>query len=72
MANTCSYGDELLGHVTSGAYGHTLGGAVGLAWVNGDVPAEGTVEIRGERIPRRSDMHRSTTRRANGSEADAS
>jgi glycine cleavage system aminomethyltransferase T/glycine/D-amino acid oxidase-like deaminating enzyme len=45
------HADELIGHVTSGAYGHTLGGGVGLAWVSGDVPAEGTVEIRGERIP---------------------
>jgi 4-methylaminobutanoate oxidase (formaldehyde-forming) len=45
------YGDRRIGHVTSGAYGHTLGAAVGLAWIDGDVPIEGTVEVRGERVP---------------------
>ncbi len=45
-------GKERIGHVTSGAYGHTLGAAVGLAWVDGvlgsDLPA--SVEIRGQRV----------------------
>lgn len=27
-------GDEIVGHITSGAYGHTLGGAVGLGYVS--------------------------------------
>ncbi len=30
---------EAVGHVTSGAYGHTIGGACGLAYVRGDVAA---------------------------------
>ena len=29
---------NIVGHVTSGAYGHTVGGAVGLAYVLADVP----------------------------------
>ena len=29
-------GDEIVGHVTSAAYGHTLGGAVGLGYVNAE------------------------------------
>ncbi|MDP9184431.1 MAG: hypothetical protein M3O29_02035 [Actinomycetota bacterium] len=45
-------GKERIGHVTSGAYGHTLGAAVGLAWVHGelgsDLPA--SVEVRGQRV----------------------
>jgi 4-methylaminobutanoate oxidase (formaldehyde-forming) len=41
----------LVGHITSGAYGHTLGGAVGLGYVSaipGDAPEavlEGTYEV---------------------------
>ena len=27
-------GDEIVGHITSGMYGHTLGGAVGLGYVS--------------------------------------
>jgi len=50
---------ELVGHITSGAYGHTLGGAVGLGYVHtepGAPPAaalEGTfkIEVACERIP---------------------
>ncbi len=34
-------GDEIAGYVRSGMYGHTLGGAVGLGYV--DVPADGDV-----------------------------
>jgi 4-methylaminobutanoate oxidase (formaldehyde-forming) len=46
-------GDERVGHVTSGAYGHTLGGAVGLAWVHGEVSADApvTVEVRNRKVP---------------------
>jgi len=29
-------GDEIVGHITSAAYGHTLGGAVGLGYVNAE------------------------------------
>jgi 4-methylaminobutanoate oxidase (formaldehyde-forming) len=47
------------GHVTSGAFGHTLGAAVALAWVDGDEPvtAEGlaaadvAVEVRDRLVP---------------------
>jgi glycine cleavage system aminomethyltransferase T/glycine/D-amino acid oxidase-like deaminating enzyme len=44
--------DRPVGHVTSGGYGHTLGGPVGLAWVHGEVPqaADVTVEVRGQQI----------------------
>jgi glycine cleavage system aminomethyltransferase T len=58
------HGESLLrngvrvGHVTSGAYGHTIGAAVGLAWVHGDVADPGwipegtwTVEIRTREVP---------------------
>jgi glycine cleavage system aminomethyltransferase T/glycine/D-amino acid oxidase-like deaminating enzyme len=46
-------GDERVGHVTSGAYGYTLGGAVGLAWMHGDVPEDVpvTVEVRDRWVP---------------------
>jgi 4-methylaminobutanoate oxidase (formaldehyde-forming) len=42
-------GKERLGYVTSGAYGHHLGAAVGLAWVHGDLAADlpVSVEVRG-------------------------
>ena len=43
-------GSDRIGHVTSGAYGHHLGAAVGLAWVNGEfgshLPA--SVRVRGK------------------------
>jgi len=50
--------DELVGHVTSGAYGHTLGGCIGLGYVHlgdGEKPTEiinGSyeIEVAGERI----------------------
>ncbi len=45
---SCS-ADERIGHVTSGAYGHTLGAAVGLAWVHGDLPGRGADVGRGPR-----------------------
>ena len=46
----------LVGHITSGAYGHTLGGAIGLGYVDSvkaPDPAEGdfSVEVAGERVP---------------------
>ena len=48
--------DDLVGHVTSGAYGHTLGGAIGLGYVDTATapdPAQGgfSIEVAGERIP---------------------
>ena len=48
--------DDLVGHVTSGAYGHTLGGAIGLGYVDTATapnPAEGgfRIEVAGKRIP---------------------
>ena len=48
--------DALVGHITSGAYGHTLGGAIGLGYVNtvkAPNPIEGgfCIEVAGERIP---------------------
>jgi len=46
-------GEERVGHVTSGGYGYTLGGAVGLAWIHGDVPEDVpvTVEVRNRPVP---------------------
>ena len=50
------HGDTLVGHVTSGAYGHTLGGAIGLGYVDTKKvpdPAEGgfSIEVAGVRVP---------------------
>ena len=47
--------EVLVGHVTSGAYGHTLGGAIGMGYVDSAKapdPAEGgfSVEVAGDRI----------------------
>jgi 4-methylaminobutanoate oxidase (formaldehyde-forming) len=52
------------GHVTSGAFGHTLGVAVALAWVHGDEPvtaeglaaAEVAVEVRDRVIPAQASL----------------
>ncbi len=49
-------GDKLVGRITSGAYGHTLGGAIGLGYVDTakapDLSAgEFSIEVAGERIP---------------------
>ena len=49
-------GDALVGRITSGAYGHTLGGAIGLGYVDAakapDLSAgEFSIEVAGERIP---------------------
>ena len=48
--------DALVGYTTSGAYGHTLGGAIGLGYVDTartPNPPEGgfSIEVAGERIP---------------------
>ena len=51
----------VVGRVTSGAYGHTLGAAVALAWIEGEPAAvdeivaagDVEVEIAGERVPAR-------------------
>ena len=48
--------DDLVGHVTSGAYGHTLGGAIGLGYVDtarAPDPSEGgfSIEVATKRIP---------------------
>ncbi len=48
--------DALVGYVTSGAYGHTLGGAIGLGYVDtarAPNPPEGgfSIEVAGDRIP---------------------
>jgi glycine cleavage system aminomethyltransferase T len=40
-----------IGHVTSGAYGSTLGAPVGLAWIHGDVPDRAEVAVRGRMVP---------------------
>src|SRR5205085_696191 len=45
-------GTDRIGYVTSGAYGHHLGAAVGVAWIHGvmttDLPV--SVEVRGTRV----------------------
>jgi heterotetrameric sarcosine oxidase gamma subunit len=52
-AESVVVGTERVGHVTSGGYGYTLGSAVGLAWIHGDVPEDApvTVEVRNRPIP---------------------
>jgi 4-methylaminobutanoate oxidase (formaldehyde-forming) len=57
-------GDEIVGHITSGMYGHTLGGAVGLGYVHQtpDESAESLVngpyeiEVAGRRIRARASL----------------
>ncbi len=50
-------GNELVGHITSGAYGHTLGACIGLGYVAVDPGTEGIpdgsfeVEVAGVRVP---------------------
>ncbi|MGY8796225.1 MAG: glycine cleavage T C-terminal barrel domain-containing protein, partial [Woeseiales bacterium] len=49
---------DLVGHITSGAYGHTLGGCIGLGYVHVDRGAKAAdilsgsyeIEVAGERI----------------------
>ncbi len=45
-------GKERIGHITSGAYGHHLRAAVGLAWVHGDLAADlpVSVEVRNTKV----------------------
>ena len=48
--------DDLVGYVTSGAYGHTLGGAIGLGYVDTarapNPPEAGfSIEVAGDHIP---------------------
>ena len=48
--------DALVGYVRSGTYGHTLGGAIGLGYVDTATvpnPPGGTfsIEVAGERVP---------------------
>jgi 4-methylaminobutanoate oxidase (formaldehyde-forming) len=44
---------EIVGQVTSGAYGHTIGAACGLAYIRGDAPADNGYEVdcAGTRVP---------------------
>jgi 4-methylaminobutanoate oxidase (formaldehyde-forming) len=44
---------ERVGHVTSGAYGHHIGAAVGLAWVHETIEGTtpGSVIVRGREVP---------------------
>jgi 4-methylaminobutanoate oxidase (formaldehyde-forming) len=43
--------DTIVGHVTSGAYGHTLGSCIGLGYVAGAIQGEKIeVEVAGERF----------------------
>jgi len=43
----------IVGRLTSGAYGHTLGAACGLGYLRGDVPAGDAFEVdcAGRRVP---------------------
>lgn len=44
-------GDEIVGHITSGAYGHTLGSCIGLGYVTGAIDGEKfEIEVAGVRI----------------------
>ena len=45
-------GDEIVGRMTSGSYGHTLGAACGLGYLRGDVPAGESFEVdcAGQRV----------------------
>jgi len=51
--------DEIVGHITSGAYGHSLGGCIGLGYVHTDrgvkpdkvLDAKYEIEVAGVRVP---------------------
>jgi len=49
--------NEIVGHITSAAYGHTLGSSIGLGYVNGPV-ASGAfeIEVAGERYAARASL----------------
>src|SRR5207302_9174691 len=44
---------EIVGQITSGAYGHTVGAACGLAYIRGEAPAGAGYEVdcAGTRVP---------------------
>ena len=49
-------GNTLVGRITSGAYGHSLGGAIGLGYVDAslapeDASGDFSIEVAGERVP---------------------
>jgi glycine cleavage system aminomethyltransferase T len=45
-------GDDLVGFITSGAYGHSLGGCIGLGHVPADsVEGDFEIEVAGVRYP---------------------
>lgn len=60
--------DEIVGHITSGAYGHSLGACIGLGYVNTDLNTERSVspdavlegnyeiEVAGVRIPAQASL----------------
>ena len=57
------YGNEIAGYITSGNYGHTLGGSIGIGYVNTALvpefpnPAdEFEIEVAGERVPAEASM----------------
>jgi 4-methylaminobutanoate oxidase (formaldehyde-forming) len=66
---------EIVGILTSGAYGHALGGAVGLGYVPcaGESPAQllasrFEIEIAGTRVPPRPPCGRCTTQGRTGAD----
>ena len=57
------YGNEIAGYITSGNYGHTLGGSIGIGYVDTALvpefpnPAdEFEIEVAGERVPAEASM----------------
>lgn len=56
--------ERIAGYITSGAYGHSLGAAVGLGWVNGSgvnevqelLSGQFEIEIAGERFPAQASL----------------
>ena len=57
-------GGEIAGFLTSGGYGHTLGGAVGLGYVRSETPIDAawieagdwTIDVGGERVAARASL----------------
>ena len=41
-------GNELVGHITSGAYGHSLGGCIGLGYVSVEPGSDPADALRGD------------------------
>jgi 4-methylaminobutanoate oxidase (formaldehyde-forming) len=52
--------DALVGHITSGAYGHSLGGCIGLGYAHvepgDDLDGEYAIEVAGTRIPAQASL----------------